>query len=87
MVPNNNMIGVRQGCLLLLIVSNVFLEKIPAEAFHYCANMNIKVNAYRLKHLRFAYDIACNTGSYSGLKIFLDESMRPARSIKWKLPF
>ena len=59
-------VGVLQGCMLLPLLFNIFLEVVMAKALEY-VNDGITICGYTLNNLCFADDIAAVSDSQQGL--------------------
>jgi len=73
-------VGVLQGCMLLPLLFNIFLEVVMAKALE-SVNNRITVCGYTLNNLRFANDIAAVSDSQQGLQSVVGRIANASRSM------
>ena len=72
-------VGVRQGCILSIILFNLFLEKIMVGTFH-DHNTSISIGGQPICNLQFADDIDFMGGSSSELQDLTNRLVDTARA-------
>ena len=76
--------GVRQGCLISLVLFNTYAKAMMKKALH-SLEERVKVVGVLIKEVRFAYDQAMVAGTEKGLQSIMEETNRVMKSYGMKI--